>query len=66
MSGPLFPVLADPDDRKAIRIADKTVSYSELAGATAALATRLTGSARVAVWAEPTLELCVATVAALA
>ena len=66
MSGPLFPVLADPDDREAIRIADKTVSYSELAGATAALATRLTGSARVAVWAEPTLELCVATVAALA
>jgi malonyl-CoA/methylmalonyl-CoA synthetase len=66
MSGPLFPVLADPDDREAIRIADKTVSYSGLAGAAAALATRLTGSARVAVWAEPTLELCVATVAALA
>jgi malonyl-CoA/methylmalonyl-CoA synthetase len=66
MSGPLFPVLADPDDREAIRIADQGVSYSELAGAAAALATRLTASARVAVWAEPTLELCVATVAALA
>jgi malonyl-CoA/methylmalonyl-CoA synthetase len=66
MSGPLFPVLTDPDDREAIRIADRSFSYSELAGAAAALGTRLTGSARVAVWAEPTLELCVGVVAALA
>src|SRR6516162_3762122 len=66
MSGPLFPVLADTGDGEAIRIADRSFSYSELAGAAAALATRLTGPARVAVWAEPTLELAVATVAALA
>src|SRR6476660_10533191 len=30
MSQPLFPPLADPDDRAAIRIADGVLSYAEL------------------------------------
>jgi malonyl-CoA/methylmalonyl-CoA synthetase len=66
MNEPLFPSLAAPDDREAIRIGERTLSYAELAGAAAALADRLEGCGRVAVWAEPTLELCVAVVGALA
>jgi malonyl-CoA/methylmalonyl-CoA synthetase len=66
MSEPLFPPLMSPDDREAIRIGERSISYAELAGAATALAARLAGAARVAVWAEPTLELCVAVVGALA
>ncbi len=66
MSEPLFPPLADPDDREAIRIADASLTYAELAAAAGALAVRLTGAGRVAVWAEPAPELCVAVVGALA
>jgi malonyl-CoA/methylmalonyl-CoA synthetase len=65
MSEPLFPRLDSPDDREAIRIGDAALSYSELAGAAAVVAGRLEGAERVAVWAEPTLELCVAVVGAL-
>jgi malonyl-CoA/methylmalonyl-CoA synthetase len=42
------------------------MSYEQLARAAAAVAARLEGTERVAVWAEPTLELCVAVVGALA
>jgi len=66
MSGPLFPSLADPDDREAIRIGDDAITYRDLARAAVATAHELEGAKRVAVWAEPTLELAVATVAALA
>ena len=66
MSETLFPALAGPEGREAIRIADSALTYAELAGAAAALASRLDGARRVAVWAEPTLELCVAVVGALA
>ncbi len=66
MSEPLFPSLANPDGREAIRIGDAVLSYGQLAGAAAATARELGGVGRVAVWAEPTLELAVATVAALA
>jgi len=66
MSEPLFPSLANPDGREAIRIGDAALSYEQLAGAAAATAHELDGAERAAVWAEPTLELAVATVAALA
>ena len=66
MSGPLFPRLNSPDNGEAIRIGDAALTYAELAGAAAAVARRLEGAERVAVWAEPTLELCVAVVGALA
>ena len=66
MTEPLFPSLADPDGREAIRIGDTALSYRELAGAAARTAERLQGAGRVAVWAEPTLELCIAVVGALA
>ena len=62
----LFPPLTEPDDREAIRIGESALGYAELAGAAAAVAARLEGAERVAAWAEPTLELCVAVVGALA
>jgi malonyl-CoA/methylmalonyl-CoA synthetase len=66
MSEPLFPALHSADDREAIRIGDRALSYGELRRAAAALASRLGGEDPVAVWAEPTLELCVAVLGALA
>jgi len=66
MTEPLFPSLADPDGREAIRIGDTALSYQELAQAAAATGEQLQGADRVAVWAEPTLELVIAVVGALA
>jgi malonyl-CoA/methylmalonyl-CoA synthetase len=66
MTEPLFPSLAEPEDREAIRMPDGAVTYAELAAGAAAVAGRLEGASRVAVWAEPTLELCFAVVGALA
>jgi malonyl-CoA/methylmalonyl-CoA synthetase len=66
MTEPLFPSLADPDGREAIRIGDGALSYRELAQAAAATADHLHGAGRVAVWAQPTLELTIAVVGALA
>jgi malonyl-CoA/methylmalonyl-CoA synthetase len=66
LSEPLFPRLADPDDGEAIRLGEESLSYRQLSAAAAALATRLAGLDRIAVWAEPSLEACVAVVGALA
>ena len=66
MPEPLLPSLADPDSREAIKIGDDALSYRELAGAAAATAHELEGAQRVAVWAQPTLELAIAVVGALA
>jgi malonyl-CoA/methylmalonyl-CoA synthetase len=66
MTEPLFPSLTHPDSREAIRIGDATLSYEQLAGAATATADQLHGTRRVMVWAEPTLELVIAVVGALA
>jgi len=66
MTEPLFPSLADPDGREAIRIGDAGITYEQLAKAATATAHQLQGAGRVAVWAEPTLELAIAVVGALA
>jgi malonyl-CoA/methylmalonyl-CoA synthetase len=63
---PLFPSLADPDGREAIRIGNAALTYEQLAGAATATADQLDGTRRVAVWAEPTLQLAIAVVGALA
>jgi malonyl-CoA/methylmalonyl-CoA synthetase len=62
---PLFPSLAAPPAKEALRFGDRTLDYGQLNQAVLALAQRLKGSDRVAVWAEPALETCVAVVAAL-
>ncbi|MFG1669922.1 acyl-CoA synthetase [Streptomyces sp. Y7] len=62
----LFPALtAGPAGRVALRFGDRALTYAELAAATGALAARIAGRGRVAVWATPTLETAVAVVAAL-
>ena len=62
----LLPRLAAPDGAQAIRVGDAELSYEGLSAAAAALAETVAGQRRVAVWAEPTLESCVATIGALA
>ncbi|MCW8381939.1 acyl-CoA synthetase [Streptomyces justiciae] len=62
----LFPALtADRTDDPALRFGDRSLTYGELAAATGALAGRIGGAGRVAVWATPALETAVAVVAAL-
>src|SRR2546425_620640 len=65
LSQMLLPALDDPTDREALRAGGRTLSYRELRGAGSALAARLVGRERVAVWATPTLDTCVAVVAVL-
>ncbi|GGU50705.1 acyl-CoA synthetase [Lentzea flava] len=52
-------------DRVALRFGDRTLTHAELASCAGALAHQLAGLPRVAVWATPTIETCVAVVAAL-
>ncbi len=62
----LFPALADgPHERVALRFGERSLTYGRLAAATGALAGRIAGQRRVAVWATPTLETAVAVVAIL-
>ncbi|MER6067412.1 acyl-CoA synthetase [Streptomyces sp. NPDC001817] len=52
-----------PDEvrgRIALRFGERSLTYGELAGAAGALAARLRGAGRVAVWATPELETAVA------
>ncbi|MDX3631362.1 acyl-CoA synthetase [Streptomyces europaeiscabiei] len=65
---PLFPALtgeAMTPERPALRFGERSLTYAELAAVTDALADRVKGGGRVAVWATPTLETAVAVVAAL-
>jgi len=61
----LLPPLGDPGDKEAIRFGERALGYAELAGAAAAVAAAVAGTGRVAVFAESTLETCVAAVGAL-
>ena len=67
---PLFPKLREPDNKEALRFLradgeDRALTYRDLAGTAAGLATELAGSRRVAVWATPSLHTCAAVVGAL-
>ncbi|MFK4209598.1 acyl-CoA synthetase [Streptomyces sp. NPDC030920] len=64
----MTPLLCAPDDgstREATRFGDDTMTYERLATASTALAARIAGAGRVAVWATPTPATVVAVVAAL-
>ncbi|MFE0251203.1 acyl-CoA synthetase [Streptomyces sp. NPDC059010] len=63
----LFPALTGSRaaDRPALRFGDRSLTYGELGAASGALAARIGGTGRVAVWATPALETAVAVVAAL-
>lgn len=58
----MFPLSSD---RVALRFGDRTLTHAELAASAGALAQQIAGLPRVAVWATPTIETCVAVVAAL-
>src|SRR5690242_277505 len=61
----LLPALVRPSDREAIRFGDRALTYEELHVVACDIASRLGDANRVAVWAGPTLETCVAVVGAL-
>ncbi|WP_405582138.1 acyl-CoA synthetase [Streptomyces sp. NBC_01092] len=62
----LFPALTGgPAGRVALSFGDRSLTYGELGAAAGALAARIGGAGRVAVWATPALETAVAVVAAL-
>jgi malonyl-CoA/methylmalonyl-CoA synthetase len=62
----LLEGLDRPDDREAVRVGDRALSYERLHAAAGAVAERIAGMRRVAVTATPSLETCVAVVGALA
>jgi malonyl-CoA/methylmalonyl-CoA synthetase len=59
----MFPELVTGSDREALRFGDTALTYRELAGLAGHVAASLHG--RVAVWATPTIDTCVAVVGAL-
>ncbi|MFH9977676.1 acyl-CoA synthetase [Streptomyces sp. NPDC017179] len=62
----LFPALTkDPGERPALRFGDRSLTYAELAAAAGAVAARVRGRSRVAVWAAPGLETAVGVVGTL-
>lgn len=61
----MFPALEDGSAGPALQFGDRVLTYAELRGAALALAAELPAGERVAVWAEPTLETCVAVVSGL-
>jgi malonyl-CoA/methylmalonyl-CoA synthetase len=62
----LLPAVRDLGDEPAVAVGERALSYAELRGAAAAVAARLAGVSRAAVWATPSLETVVAVVGALA
>ncbi|MFI9566035.1 acyl-CoA synthetase [Streptomyces rishiriensis] len=63
---PLFPALSDdPSSRPALRFGERSLTYAELAAAAGAVAGRVRGAGRVAVWATPSLETAVGVVGVL-
>ncbi|WP_424189774.1 AMP-binding protein [Actinokineospora sp. G85] len=61
----LLPTLAEPTAREAVRFGDEVLTFRELADAARAVAGRLGGARRVAVWATPSLRTCLGVVGAL-
>ena len=61
----LLPPVHELDAEPALRFGDRELSYRELRDAAAAVAESLRGVDRAAVWAESTLETCVAVVGGL-
>ncbi len=61
----LLPSLTEATGKVALASGGRSLSYERLAGAASALAARLTGHRRAALWATPTLETCVGAVGIL-
>jgi malonyl-CoA/methylmalonyl-CoA synthetase len=61
----LFPALADPPAKLALRFADVRLDYAQLRDAATQVADRVKGAERVGVWAVPAPATCVAALGAL-
>jgi malonyl-CoA/methylmalonyl-CoA synthetase len=61
----LFPALNDATDKLALRFGEQRLSYRELRDAATHVADSVAGSQRVAAWAVPAPETCVAVLGAL-
>ncbi|MGH2862176.1 MAG: AMP-binding protein [Solirubrobacteraceae bacterium] len=61
----MLTAVTELDGRLAISVAGEGLAYGELREAAAAVAAKFGGARRVAVWAQPSLEFCVAAVAAV-
>jgi malonyl-CoA/methylmalonyl-CoA synthetase len=62
----LFPALRNGrGEQVALRFGDRSLTYAELGAAAGAVASRVAGAGRVAVWATPALETAVGVVGAL-
>src|SRR5206468_9961946 len=63
----LFPALAEPPEKEALRFGEVSLDYAELAAVAGSLAREIRAQSpmRVAVWATPTIHTSVAVVAAL-
>ncbi|WP_436502111.1 acyl-CoA synthetase [Actinokineospora sp. HUAS TT18] len=57
--------MAAPDERDAVRFGSDVLTHADLAAAALAVAARVGTASRVAVWADPTPQTCVAVVGAL-
>lgn len=62
---PLFPFLLSPPDKEALRFGARSISYRELRDAAGYIAEEVATAERVAIWAEPELETCVAVLGTL-
>ncbi len=62
---PVLTAVAELDGTPAVSVAGRGLAYGELREAAGAVGWGLDGAARVAVWAEPSLEFCVAAVGVL-
>jgi malonyl-CoA/methylmalonyl-CoA synthetase len=62
----LLAPVRDLGDQPAVAVGERALTYAQLRGAAAAVAERLDGVARAAVWATPSLETVVAVVGGLA
>jgi malonyl-CoA/methylmalonyl-CoA synthetase len=62
----LLKGLEEPGGRLAVRVGSDALTHAELHSAAGAVAARVAGASRVAVWAVSSLETCVAVVGALA
>ncbi|MBA3430771.1 MAG: AMP-binding protein, partial [Actinobacteria bacterium] len=62
----LFPSLANPPAREALRFGEESLTYEELRSAAAGAAHRVAGKDRVAVWASPSMEASVGVLGVLA
>jgi malonyl-CoA/methylmalonyl-CoA synthetase len=65
MTEALIPPFLDPPPKEAIRFEAGSLTYEQLLGAVSAMADRVQGIDRVAVWATPTLETCVGILGAI-